>query len=213
MPLTETTHKKALAFLEVIKIGGKIMAESEIVDEKTKEAFKSHDIWNVKTINESITNKDLSSAGLKSLTDAYFTFWNESAGLDIEQFWNCLENNSFDFNRKDPLKYALEKGKFRNVHQGMSVRKDWDRLKNSNLLKNRLSQENIRQLDKIVKRDEHKRIELLKKCLAKKDIPQTQYLRFGDSMGYFGHCGLFEKYFTQSEYKELHELWGNFESK
>ena len=56
MPLTETTHKKALAFLEVIKIGGTIMAESEIVDEKTKEAFKTHDIWNVNTINESITN-------------------------------------------------------------------------------------------------------------------------------------------------------------
>ncbi len=213
MPLTETTHKKALAFLEVIKIGSKIMAESEIVDKKTKEAFKTHDIWNVKTINESITNKDLSSAGLKSLTDAYFTFWNESAGLDIEQFWNYLENNSFNFDRKDPLKYALEKGKFRNVHQGMSVRKDWDRLKNSNLLKNRLSKENIRQLDKIVKQDEHKRLELLKKCLAKQNIPQTQYLRFGDSMGYFGYCGLFEKYFTQSEYKELHEVWEKFESK
>lgn len=81
MPLTETTHKKALDFLEAIKIGSKIVAKSEIVDKKTKEAFKNHVIWNLNTINNSINKKDLYSAGLKSLTDAYFTFWNESAGI------------------------------------------------------------------------------------------------------------------------------------
>ncbi len=93
----------------------------------------------------------------------------------------------------------------------MSVRKDWNRLKNSKLLRNRLSPENIEQLDKIVKQDELKRVELLKKCLAKKNIPQTQYLKFGDSMGYLGYCELFEEYFNQTEYDELYEVWRNFE--
>ncbi len=57
MPLTETTYKKALDFLEVIKIGSNIIAKSEIVDKKTKEAFKNHDIWNVNTVNDSIKKK------------------------------------------------------------------------------------------------------------------------------------------------------------
>ena len=127
------------------------MSDSEIVDERTKEAFKNQDIWNVKTINESIAKKDLSSAGLKSLTDGYFTFWNESAGLDIEKFWDCLEKKPFEITRKDPLQFALKKDRFRNVHQAMSVRKDWGRLKESKLLRNRLSSEAIQQLDKIVK--------------------------------------------------------------
>lgn len=213
MPFTEKTYKKALDFLDVIKIGRKIMSESEIVEEKTKEAFKNCDILRVKTINESITKKDLSAASLKSLIDDYFIFWNESAGLDTEKFWDCLEKNSLDFYRKDPLQYALKRGKFRNVHQGMSVRKDWYRFKNSTLLKKRLSSKDIEQLNKIIINDELNRLELLKKCLTKRKIPQTQYLKFGDSMGYFGYCGLFEKYFNQTEYEELYKVWNNFGNK
>ena len=213
MSLTETIHKKALDFLEVIKLGSEIITSSKMVDEKTKEAFKNHDIWNVNTVNDSIKKRDLSSAGLKSLTDSYFIFWNESAGIDIEEFWDRLEKHSLDFVRKDPLQFALKKDRFRNVHQAMSVRKDWGRLKNSSLLRNRLSPKNIEKLDEIVRLDELKRVELLKKCLAKKKIPQTQYLKFGDSMGYLGYCQLFEKYFNQTEYNELHDVWQTFESK
>ena len=211
MSLTETTHKKALDFIEVIKIGSEIMADSKIVDNKTKEAFKNNDNWNINTVNDSIKKKDLSSTGLKSLTDSYFTFWNESAGIDIEEFWNRLEKRSLDFERKDSLQFALKKERFRNVHQAMSVRKDWERLKDSSLLRNRFSAENIEKLDEIVKQDELKRVELLKKCLAKKNIPQTQYLKFGASMGYLGYCQLFEEYFNQTEYNELDEVWQNFE--
>ena len=107
-----------------------------------------------------------------------------------------------------PLVAALH-----NVHQGMSVRKDWNGLMKSELLKTRLSNENILQLDKIVKQDEIKRVELLKKCLVKKNIPQTKYLKFSDSMGYLGHCGLFKKHFNKTEHQELVEIWTNFESK
>lgn len=213
MPLTETTHKKALDFLEVINIANEIVINSKLVDEETKDAYKEHDIWNINTINDLITKKNLSSAALKSLIDSYFIFWNESAGTDIEEFWDRLQKNSLDFVRKDPLQFALKKDRFRNVHQAMSVRKNWERLKDSLLLKNRLSEMNIQKIDQIVQRDEFKRVKLLKKCLAKKRIPQSQYLKFGDSMGYLAHCQLFEKYFNKTEYYELHKVWQNFESK
>ncbi|PCJ64888.1 MAG: hypothetical protein COA58_11485 [Bacteroidetes bacterium] len=213
MPLTETTHNKAIAFLEMIQIGHEIMKESSVVNSKTKELFNNSDTWNIKTINESLEKRDLSHAGLESLIGAYLTFWNESVGMDIEEFWIKINKKSLDFKRKDPLKYALDKGRFRNVHQGMSARRDWNRLKESQLLNKRLTKEEIECLDIIIKDDELERVKLLKKCLTKKSIPKTQYLKFGDCIGYLSHCDLFENYFTELELEELHEVWNNFESK
>jgi hypothetical protein len=213
MPLTEVTHKKALDFLEVIKIGSNIITKSEVVHVSTKEGFANHDNILINTINESIANKDLSAVGLKSLVDSYFIYWNESAGIDIEEFWAALAEKSFQYHRKDPLKYALDKGHFRNVHQAMSVRKDWERLQKSTLLKNRLTTEHIAQLDQIIQQDELKRVEVIKKYIAKKKIPKTQYLKFGDAIGYLSYCKLFEKYFSPSEYEELNEIWKNFTSR
>lgn len=213
MPLTEATHKKAIIFLKVIKIGHEIMAKSIVVNSKTKEAFNNHDEWSIKTVNDSLDKHDLSSAGLKSLNDAYLTYWNESIGLDTEEFWRELNNHFTGFKRKDPLKYALEKGRFRNVHEGMSAHKNWDILKASQLLRSRLSEEDIERLDNIINQDELNRVKLLRKCLSKKNIPQTQYLKFGDCMGYVSNCELIGKHFNESEYKELYEIWNNFESK
>lgn len=211
MPLVEATYRKAQEFLHAIKIGSEVMSKSELIDNKTREAFEEFAMWNINTIKESIGKKDLSSTGLKSLIDAYFTLWNEGVGLDIEEFWNQLAGNDIDFSRKDPLKFALDKGRFRNVHQGMSARKDWGRLRHSKHLLGRYSQDEINRLDEIIKADEITRAYLLKKCLTNRKIPQTQYLRFGDCMGYLGYCGLFDKHFDKNELKELYEIWSNFE--
>ncbi|WP_020531059.1 hypothetical protein [Flexithrix dorotheae] len=211
MPLKETTKRKATDFLHVIEIGSKIMAKSEVIDAKTKEAFKNSDEWYVSNIKELIKDQNLNSAGLKSLVDPYFTYWNESVGVDIEEFWYKLEKNSLNFIRKDSLKFALEKGRFRNVHQGMSARKDWSRLKKNQLLSRRLSIAEINQIDEIINLDEKKRAELLKKTLLKRNIPQSQYLKFGDCMAYFEYCKLFDKYLNEEELKELYNIWNSFQ--
>jgi len=48
--------------------------------------------------------------------------------------------------------------------------------------------------------------------LAKKAIPQTQYLKFGECMAYFGRSKLFEVYFSKEQVEELYEIWKNFKS-
>jgi hypothetical protein len=54
---------------------------------------------------------------------------------------------------------------------------------------------------------------MLKKCLTRKQIPQTNYLKFGECMAYANKCRLWDKYFTQAEVDELYVIWKNFESK
>jgi len=210
MPIKEATLKKAQDFKAAIQIGAQIMAASKTFDEEAKKAFKKHDSWNLEILDEAVTNGKLSSAELKSLTDSYFILWNEGIGLDMEAFWHQLQSKSIDFTRKDPVRSALLKGRFQSVHQAMAARKDWETLKNSNLLKSRLSPAEMDGFEELIQKDESTRVDLLKKCLNKKKIPKSQYLRFGDSMAYMEHCDLFERYFTQNEYDELHAIWNNF---
>lgn len=207
MSLTKTTYKKALSLIQVIKIGNNIITASPLVDDKTKEAFKSQDHSFIKIIHQAIHNNDLSAAALRSLINTYFTYWNESTGIHIEVFWNELKKNNLNFKRKDALEYALKHTRCRNVHQAMELKKNWNLLKQSQLLKDRLTPKNIELLDHIILQDEHKRVQLLKKCLAKKSVPKSQYLQFGDAMAYLEHCQLFEQYFKQSEYQTLYDIW------
>ena len=159
-----------------------------------------------------IQNNNLNSAGLISITNTILTQWNESINEDTEIFWTELDRHNIDFNRKEPLRFALTKGRFINVHAGMQARKNWGILKNLQSIKKRYSDTDISTLDEIIKADELRRIDLLKKCLAKDKIPQTQYIPFGDSMAYIANCSLFDTYFTKVEIDKLYKIWKEFSS-
>ena len=139
-------------------------------------------------------------------------FWKESIGIDTENFWSELSNHNIDFERKDELIFALNKGRFRRVDQGMSARKSWNTLKSSKAIINRFSQTEIERITKIIEKDENTRLEILQKCLTKNSIPQTLYLKFGECMAYFGNCDLFDKYFAKNEIETLYKIWANFKS-
>ena len=71
----------------------------------------------------------------------------------------------------------------------------------------------IEKIDTIIADDENRRFEILKKCLRKKNIPRTQYLKFGECMAYMNYCGLWDKYFNKEEVQKLYDIWTNFKSK
>lgn len=109
-------------------------------------------------------------------------YWKESIGPDIELFWNELKNRNIDFERKDELNFALQKGRFRRVGQGIGARKFWSTLKGMKTIKSRFSSKEINRLTEIIKQDENKRFEVLMKCLRNNSIPQTQYLKFENAL-------------------------------
>ena len=123
-----------------------------------------------------------------------------------------VKTANLNLERKEPLKFALDKNRFRNVEQGIGARKYWDSLKSLKCIKDRYSDSEIKKIDEIIVEDENKRIGILKKCLAKKNIPKSQYLKFGECMAYFANCGLFDRYLTEEEVKELYTIWKNFKS-
>jgi len=110
------------------------------------------------------------------------------------------------------LRFALINNRFRNVDQGMEARKYWTSLKKLKEIKERFTITEIELLDDIILKDEKQRLEILKKCLSKKQIPKAQYLKFGECMAYINNCGLLEKYFSKIEVDELHDIWRNFKS-
>lgn len=188
-----------------------IIVESSIfMDEKTKDAFKNLS----KYTRDFLENEPkINSYGLNSLKNELLTYWNESINLDTEKFWTELKRIGVDYERKEPLKFALEKNRFRRVEQGMDARKHWSELKNLKEIQQRFTKAEIEQIESIILKDEKQRFEILKKCLSKKEILQSQYLKFGECMAYLNNCKLWGKYFTEAEVEELYDIWNNFTSK
>jgi hypothetical protein len=200
-------HKDKL--IKTTEIQDNVVGVSTVLDTKTKQAFNQQSDF----IRKFLTNNPKANAyQLKSLTSEILTYWNESINPDTERFWIEMKQNNIDFVRKEPLRFALAKGRFRNVEQGIEAKNYLGKLKHFPSFTNRYTQLEIERLDQIIEEDERKRLEVLKKCLAKNAIPQTQYLKFGECMAYFGRCHLFETYFSKVQVEELYTIWKDFES-
>ena len=189
------------------KINDKVVDKSTIMDEKTKEAFK-----NLSKYTRDLLEKELkmNSYALNSLKSGLLTYWNESINPDTESFWTELKDNGIDYERKEPLKFALEKNQFRLVDQGMDARKHWSELKKRKEITDKYSKTEIEKIETIIADDENRRLEILRKCLRKNKIPQKQYLKFGECMTYMNNCALSDKYFNKEEVEQLYDIWTNF---
>lgn len=207
-----TTLQKADALLKIIDIADSIANDSANIDAATKEAIIRNSQWLKASVEEKVTQGSIGAAEVAYLIGLFLIYWNESIGVSTELFWRKIDESKLGYQRKDPLRKALDKGRFTNVHQGMEARKHWDELLKTNLL-NRFTTDDMQKLQAIIAADEQSRMQLLSKCLAKNEIPQSKYLRFGDSMAYFVRCNLFGKYFTQQEVDKLYDIWGGFQAK
>lgn len=192
------------------KINDNVVDSSTILDEKTKKAFK-----NLSKYTRDYLKREpkMNSYGLNSLKSGLLTYWNESITPDTEKFWTEIKANGIDYERIEPLRFALNKNRFRRVEQGIDARKYWNFLKTTNEVQDNFSKTEIERIDSIISADENARLEILKKCLRKKEIPQTQYLKFGECMAYINNCGLWDKYFNKEEVQQLYDIWTNFKSK
>lgn len=202
---TEFTRK----LLRTIQIVNDLVNDFDLFDPKTKELLINNgNYW-----AERITNEHFTLTHLRSIANDRLTLWRESIGIATELFWRDLKRNNIDFERRDELNFALSKGRFRRVDIGIGARKDWNVIKDFDSIKDRFSNDEIEKISGIIALDEKTRLEILKKCLRKKEIPQSQYLKFGECMAYMEHCELWDKHFTKAEVDELCDIHSNFKSK
>lgn len=193
--------------LRTTEIHDKFVNASTAFDDKTKQGFKHIS----KYIRDFLmANPKANAYQLKTLTNELLTYWNESINSDTEKFWTELKTNNIDILRKEPLKFAVKKKHFRTVEQGIDARNNWTDLKKLKSITDKFSRTDIKQIDKIIADDEQNRLDILKKCLRKKAIPPTQYLKFGECMAYFANCRLFDKHFAKEQVEELYDIWKNF---
>lgn len=206
--MTDSKSKYREQLLRTIQIQNDLVNDFELFDSKTKEAIFNHGFY----WNERINSEPFTLTQLKSISNDILTMWKETIGIATEMFWTELKKNNIDFERKDELNFALQKGRFRRVDIGINARKDWAVIKDFDSLKDRFSQDEIDKISSIIDLDEKTRFEILKKCLKRKQIPETQYLKFGECMAYMSNCGLWDNYFSKGDVEELYEIWENFES-
>ncbi len=207
--MTNPKIEYTIKLLKTIEIQKTIVEDSKSLDSRTKEAIINlGSYW-----KNRIEKEHFSVTDLKSIASDILTSWKESISIDTELFWIILKKNDIDFERKDELIFALNKGRFRRVDIGMSARKDWSKIRDFKSIIERFSRTEIESIDEIIHEDGNKRLEVLTKCLKKNEIPQTQYLKFGECMAYFSYCDLFDKYFSKKEVEKLNEIWRDFKSK
>jgi hypothetical protein len=200
--MTDVKSEYKEKLLITIQIQNRLVDDSKYFDNKFKEAFVNlGNCWIDRIGKESFTLTQL-----KSITSDILTFWKESIGIDTELFWIELEKSNIDFERKDEINFALEKNRFRRVDVGIGARNYWTVIKDFDSIRKRFSKEEIEKISLIIENDEKVRLEILKKCLRKKEIPQTQRLKYGECWAYMSQCGLLKKYFSKEEIEELHNL-------
>jgi hypothetical protein len=202
--MTEMKSEYKEQLLRTIQIQNDLLNDFDLLDPKTKEAIINHGTYWAERLN----SENFTLTQLKSITNDILTMWKETIGIATEMFWNELKKNSIDFERKDELNFALQKGRFRRVDIGMGARKDWKVIKDFDSIKDRFSIDEIEKISNIIDLDEKTRLEILKKCLKKKEIPKNQYLKFGECMAYMSNCGLWDNHFTNTEVNELYDIWG-----
>jgi hypothetical protein len=202
--MTEMKSDYIEQLLRTIQIQNDLLNDFNLLDPKTKEAIIKHGTYWAERLNR----ENFTLTQLKSITNDILTMWKETIGIATEMFWNELKKNNIDFERKDELNFALQKGRFRRVDIGMGARKNWTIIKDFDSIKDRFSIDEIEKISNIIDLDEKTRLEILKKCLKKKEIPKTQYLKFGECMTYMSNCGLWDNHFTKTEVSELYNIWG-----
>ena len=157
---------------------------------------------------------DLSS--VKSCISDIMSIWNNSVGILTELFWLQIEIRKLEIKRKDPLIQALEKGY---LHHSIrtETRYNWDGLIKSKLLETRFTNENLTNIKRMIEEDEKNKVMLLRKCLNKPKMVNSNYLKYGEALGYLTKGNLFkdyenkttllDNYFTKEEIRRLDEIW------
>ena len=92
-------------FNKILVINNDIIETSKVIDENSKKAFEYFSIETKKILNE---NPKLNSYQRKSLTNEFLIYWNETISIDCEKFWNRIQQNGIELERKDPLQFLLE---------------------------------------------------------------------------------------------------------
>jgi hypothetical protein len=193
--------------LQIIKIQDEIFDASDTIDEATKQGIRLRSAMLISTV---ANQPKLNAYRFKCLVTELLMVWNHNISPDTENFWAILNSNNLPVKRKDLIKDALTRGRFKTVEQGIDARNHWAVLSGMSLITERFLPEQISQVAQIIAADEQKRHAILQKTLTTGKIAQTQYLKFGECMAYFANCLLFRHHFTQAQTDELYGIWQDF---
>jgi hypothetical protein len=99
-----------------IKIGGNIIKHTSDLSEKEKQDYLSGSL-DMQNVISNLEEKYKNKKSLAYLEDNFYTYWNESIGKYVEEFWKSLSNNNIGYKRKDILNDTLKRGRIKNIYE------------------------------------------------------------------------------------------------
>lgn len=207
MGITPKTYNQANLLLEAIAVGDKIISDSTKLDQQTKTLMLGLNSYSKNYLNDGLSNDKLTAYEVKSLESEFFKYWKEAVSHDVEAFWEELTSINIAYQRKSPIRDLLSKGRLRHVEQWIGLFNDFGELGQNEYLTKQFSRKEIKSVTELLKSEEKKRFELVNRCFQKKEIPFSQYLKFGESMAFLERCNLMMKYFSEKEREEIYEIW------
>ena len=203
MSIRYKTLNRAKSFLEAIKIENIIVSNSTRINNQTKAAFLKQNIHSKNFIEHGINSNKLTISEIRSLENEFFTYWNEAINLDVEIFWTKSFKHDLPYQRKSPINQLLNKNKFLHTDQWIELFNNSNELQQNGFLKN----QELYQIQELLKQEEEKRFNLIKRCFHRKKIPHSKYLKFGEALAFLNNCNLISKYFTEKEIEEIYQIW------
>ncbi len=211
--MNKALEKNIKTLESLFEISDLISSSSALMSKEEKDHRKKAVLWDKLSLVGLQTDlKDyLNSFSIKSMIEDFLIFWNGWISLDSERFWDEVKQRGLDIKRKRSLRSVLNSGRFLDVHEAMSARTQWTDLMASNYVANQFTETERQKLLEIMDMDEIKRVNLFKKCLKNKNLPESSYFMYTDSMAYFSLHKLYEKHFSLLEITQIKKICKEFE--
>ncbi len=207
MAINSNTYAQANYLLKAIELSDKIFTETKSADKQIKVALLALNEYSKCFLEAALKKDKLTSYQVKKIESEFFNYWDNSINEDVEIFWEQITKNNLPFKRKSAMRELLSKGRFKQVEQWTDLYTNFKNIKDAGFLNRQFKKEELEELYNLIETEEKKRFEIVNKCFQKKNIPFSQYLKFGESMAFLERCGLTTKYFSETEKEEIYEIW------
>lgn len=116
-----TYDEAAAALVRAIDIGEEVLTRASKVENRDDLVAFGKETRRMALSPEPAFRK---VASLRYLEDAFFTYWNESAGKHIATFWKRIAEAGLPYRPRDIVREVLDRGRIRNRQEYDNVQ-DW----------------------------------------------------------------------------------------
>ncbi len=176
------------------------------MDQQFKTAYQVLITYSENFITGGLNKDKLSAYDIKTIENEFFAYWKGAINIDVELFWDALEQQKLPYTRQSPIKKLLEKGRFKRIEQWFDLGNNFAELQQHSSFRKLFTKEEIKQISELMAAAEKKRFEFVNRCFEKRNVPPSQHGKFWESLAFLKNCNLVSEYYNKQE-REVFYAW------